>query len=770
MCNTHAMSRISPRTSVLEDRPGAFRRTIDERCWRPSIFDPGDPSHRAALRDLHESGRIWSLHDGLEYQTEAPKPDSRPHDSRWIYYPWSGRLVHLLAPDSYRAVRSSRNLYKITPCEQARLGRLTIAIAGLSAGAAVALTLALEGIGGHLKLADFDRLELCNMNRLRASVHDLGLPKTVLLARQLMELNPYLELTLYPRGVTRDCIDHFLGGDAPSDILVDECDTLSVKWLLRERARARRVPVIMETSDRGMLDVERFDLEPDRPILHGRLGDLTSRQLERLSPGARLGLAARIAGPEEISARLAASALEIGQTIDSWPQLGSDVALGGASATAAIRRIALGQPMSSGRRHVDLDAILSGDPSPASRPEPDARPGRDAGPGAMGTPALRQLTAPYPAIDGLSEDIHFIVHHAAMAPSGGNIQPWRFHATADRLWICVDAPRADKLLDVERRATHIALGAALENLTIAAACRGYGAEIRPFPDPFRRDIVVEIALESGPEPELASRAALIDLVRRRVTNRLPGTGESLCPMEIRRLRDAAQRSGADLDLVSGRPAIIECARVVGEAERIRYLVEPLHRELFGELRWSAGRAARSRDGIDLDTLELDPSQRARLRLAARPDVARLHRDFLGARAMAQGWTYELTASASALGMLRVKSDSPGSWLAAGRAVQRVWLEATGMGVGVQPVGVILHMLHMLAAPVSAIFRPDESSTLLACERRLEAGFPPSPRRVPVMMFRFVKAPTPPVRSRRRPVAEILAAGPPATLSRPGNQR
>ncbi|MEV7374510.1 hypothetical protein AB0O51_26975 [Streptomyces sp. NPDC090301] len=30
----------------------------------------------------------------------------------------------------------------------------------------------------------------------------------------------------------------------------------------------------METNDRGPLDVERFDLEPDRPLFHSRAGDV----------------------------------------------------------------------------------------------------------------------------------------------------------------------------------------------------------------------------------------------------------------------------------------------------------------------------------------------------------------------------------------------------------------------------------------------------------------------------------------------------------------
>ena len=76
---------------------------------------------------------------------------------RWVYYPWSRRLVHLLGPAEFRELRLDRNRHKITAAEQARLGAATVGIVGLSVGNAIALTLALEGVGGHLRLADFDR-------------------------------------------------------------------------------------------------------------------------------------------------------------------------------------------------------------------------------------------------------------------------------------------------------------------------------------------------------------------------------------------------------------------------------------------------------------------------------------------------------------------------------------------------------------------------------------------------------------------------------------
>lgn len=758
----------------------------NDDAWRPQIFDIRAPEQRAALEALRASERIWHIHDALARQARelarvrAPGAGAdaitraaarfliEEGASRWVYYPWSGRLVRLLAPAAFRELRLSRNRDKITAEEQARLGRLTVGVVGLSAGHAVALTLALEGACGHLKLADMDELDLSNLNRVRAGVHDIGVAKTVVLARQLMEIDPYLQLTLYPRGVTREDMDAFLLGDAAVDIVVDECDTLAIKVLLRERARALRLPVIMDTSDRGMLDVERFDVEPARPILHGRLGDVDARALERLSEPERLDLAARIVGPEGLSTRLAASVLEIGQSLATWPQLASDVTLGGASVTAAVRRIALGEPLPSGRRYIDLEDTLArapAAPAPVSPlPPPLPRVERETLRGGLAMRSSARAGGTRDRAGGISDLARYLVAHAALAPSGGNAQPWRFHVEGARVWLSIDRSRAKNLFSVDDRPMLLALGAAAENLCIAAASRGHDAEVRPFPGGEGPDVVAEVALSSCRAPAMAEQAALLAPLQQRVTNRAPGSGALLTTFELRRLHAVAARAGARLDLAVGTRALGEAAALVGEADRIRYLCGPLHREMFGELRWTPEEAHARGDGIDVATLGMgEGAGLAALRVAARPDVAR----FLRARDAGAGLRAHgrvLIESASAIGMLSMDADRPGDWLRAGRAMQRLWIEATRMGLGWQPVGTVLYMLHMLDAPVGAMFGARERRVLMEQAQGLDALFPASARRVPVMMFRLARAPVPAVRALRRPVDDILAAGRP--LARP----
>ena len=140
---------------------------------------------------------------------------------------------------------------------------MRIGVAGLSVGHVIAYTLAAQGMCGDLRLADFDRIELSNLNRVPATVLDLGLNKAEVAARRIAELDPYLQVQVLDMGLTLDTVDEFLDG---LDIVVEECDSLHIKAIVRQRARARRIPVLMATSDRGLVDVERFDLEPKRPI------------------------------------------------------------------------------------------------------------------------------------------------------------------------------------------------------------------------------------------------------------------------------------------------------------------------------------------------------------------------------------------------------------------------------------------------------------------------------------------------------------------------
>ncbi|MCL6667909.1 ThiF family adenylyltransferase [Streptomyces panaciradicis] len=357
--------------------------------YRPLLLNLMEAEGRAALTALLESGAVREVHDRIDDQLEELVRCLRPGESpdaralaaaatelcagvprrrygTWIWYPWSGRLVHLLPAEEFRLVRTDRNRDKITRVQQQALLGRRIGVLGLSVGNSAALTCAMEGVGGSFRLADFDRLGLSNLNRLRAGVHDLGVEKTVLCARQMYEIDPYLDIEIYREGVSPETVEAFFGAGpgAGLDLLIEECDTLWAKFAAREHARDRRIPVLMDANDRGLLDVERFDLEPDRPLFHGRAGESTAQDVRALDAAQSLDLLLRIVDADRLSPAMTDAIGRIGRTLSSWPQLASGIMLGAALVTDTARRILLGAPLPSGRHYADLEALVPADHAP----------------------------------------------------------------------------------------------------------------------------------------------------------------------------------------------------------------------------------------------------------------------------------------------------------------------------------------------------------------------------------------------------------------------
>jgi molybdopterin/thiamine biosynthesis adenylyltransferase len=367
------------------------------------VLDSADPADNAVLVQLRADPVIEFI-DHHEEQLEdlrklrpPPDPELLAEPWRWAHYPWRRTVVAVLAPRAFRAVRLDRNRNMITTEEQTRLSALRIGVAGLSVGHVIAHTLAAQGLCGELRLADFDRIELSDLNRVPATVLDLGLNKAEVAARRIAELDPYLQVQVLSVGLTLDTVDDFLDG---LDIVVEECDSLDMKAILREGARARRIPVLMATSDRGLVDVERFDLEPQRPILHGLLGELDAALLPGMSSREKVPHILRQLEAEQLSPRMAASVVEIDRTLSTWPQLAADVVLGATAIAESVRRIGLGEDLRSGRTRFDVGDALN------QLDEPEMTRDRRPPPAEYADPAL-------PGVSGA------IAAAAIRAPSGG---------------------------------------------------------------------------------------------------------------------------------------------------------------------------------------------------------------------------------------------------------------------------------------------------------------------------------------------------------------
>ncbi|WP_024802832.1 ThiF family adenylyltransferase [Nocardia sp. BMG51109] len=281
--------------------------------------------------------------------------------TRYVVYPWRRTVVRLPDPEHFRRLRTARNRVLVTSEEQQRWSTALIGVAGLSVGAAALTTCALTG-ASRFRIADADVLGCTNLNRLVASVCDLGEPKLTLAHRRVLELDPYSEIAGFPGGYTPRSADEFFGRTDRLTVLIEEMDDFAMKVDIRLRARSRGIPVVMATDhgDNAFLDVERFDLDPEYPLWHGKAAHLAHVPSADLRDRRRRQeFAAAIVGGD-ITTRTRDSLAQIGRTLPSWPQLGTAASLAGVLAALAARYIACGGTLPSGRYRVDVDDILRG--------------------------------------------------------------------------------------------------------------------------------------------------------------------------------------------------------------------------------------------------------------------------------------------------------------------------------------------------------------------------------------------------------------------------
>ncbi|MGH3940141.1 MAG: Rv1355c family protein [Pseudonocardiaceae bacterium] len=654
---------------------------------------------------------------------------------RWVFYPWSGRLVHVLPEPLHRELRLDRNRYKIAGAEQARLLELRVAVAGLSVGRAVSSTLVHEGLCGEIRLADFDALSLSNLNRVTGGIADVGVNKAVLAAREVAELDPYLRVVVHEDGVREDTLDAFLTG---VDIVLDECDDLAMKVLLRERARAVRVPVVMVTSDRGLLDVERFDREPEREPFHGALAGLRAADLRGLTTKQKVPYVLRILDAGRMQPRAAASLVEVGQTLSTWPQLASDVALGGAMAANAVRRIALGELVLSGRYEVDLDVLVR---DGSARPAPTVRSWVPE-PASVAAPVLPM---PVPGNSALPtrDEVRFIVGCATLAPSGGNAQPWLFACRGVTLGGAVDGARSS-LLDFQGRASSLALGAALEAALIGARALGFAAQAAIQSGAPRWELALQRAGAPAATPELT-------LLRERCCNRVGRPSPPIPPDDLAGL--VASAPPLHVVTVTDPGALEQLGEALGELDRVRFLSPAWHRELFSELRWSREEALATRDGIDLAALELDATDLVAFNvIRSAPTTEALGRFGLG-RGLGEASRTAFQNAGAAL-VIGVRSTDHACLIEAGRGLLRLWLDATARDIGVHPWGSPFFFQRLREA--GSTLDAWQRETIAHSRRTFAKGVPLEEDVTVLLVLRLTTGTRPTARSVRRAVDDVLS--------------
>jgi molybdopterin/thiamine biosynthesis adenylyltransferase/nitroreductase len=747
------------------------------KLYKPVLFNTKNSTEKQNLADLLMNNAHIQIFDCIQSQieelikclnpginpakikqlTEDQLGSTPPDDyGNWVYYPWSEKLVHLLDEEEFAIVRTNRNKHKITAEEQLTLSKKKVGVMGLSVGQSVSLTLAIERGFGELRIADFDELDLSNLNRIRTGVHNIQLQKTVIVAREIAELDPYLKVICFHEGITEQNIDAFLTENGKLDLLIDECDSFDVKISARQKAKALRIPVLMEGSDRCTIDIERFDLEPDRPVLHGYVDHMDMSVFKTLtSLDEKLPYIAPVTGVETLSPRMKASAIEIMTTISTWPQLASAVTYGGGITADLSRKILLNNLKTSGRFFIDIDELIT-DESPASEAAEEAAVKELNVSDVRNYLSENQVNADT-AGDVLSEkQIGSLIAAANKAPSGGNNQPWHWHYEQGTLHLFLNRHVSGAYLDPDYISSYISLGASVENLLLEAAVNELGVTWKFTPEFFPDHIAMFSfkGTHKATDKEISLAAHISD----RHTNRKTGSTQDMNAKDLDQLKAVTEVDEISLHWLTDDNDKTVLGDISGQADLLRMFIPAAHEDFIKkEMRWNKEEILETEDGIGINTLDLSNNDQIGLRLMKDEKAVQFLKKIKGGSAFKK-LALKQFQSSPAIGLITLPKSSPLNYLKGGMAVEKLWLAATALGYQIHPVNVPLIFFYKNNFQELNDLPEESSAQIFTLHQKFKQLFKITDNIAEIFLFRIFKAESSPQRTIRKPLNKTLSIG------------
>jgi molybdopterin/thiamine biosynthesis adenylyltransferase len=569
----------------------------------------------------------------------------------------------------------SRNLGWLTEREQATLRGKRVAIAGMGGvGGAHLLMLTRLGIGSF-SIADPDCFEVANFNRqVGAKVSTLGRRKVEVMAAEARDINPQLDIDSLPEFIDDKNIDLFLAG---ADLFVDGLDffALDARARLFERSRELGIPAL--TAAPVGMGVAYLVFTPDSMSFEEYFGLADCTADEK----ALRFLCGLVPKPEHHRYLVDPSRIDLNMQKTPSTPIGCQLAAAIVGTEAA--RLLLGRPGTRPAPHHHLFDAYSGRVAHGHLSFGYRHPLQ-----RIRTRIAERLYLPNRTVRPLevarrSSPIERVLDQARWAPSGDNGQPWRFSILdGNSARIHVTDESEHDVYDRDGEFSLVSAGCLLENVRLAAADEG-----RDLDWQYRRtgahehEITVELALRDTVE-----QSDLIRFIRARATDRFPYRMTPLSKTQKRALEgclDGALRL-TWFETLEERLRISLLNAVATDIRLRCPEAHAVHQRVidFERLYSPTGIPSRA-TGLDPLTLRImrwamkDFSKIERLNSLMGTGGAQLQMDLLPGLMCGAHFMFSFQTP-SHIG------DRAAAMMRAGQSIQRFWLEATRLGLSIQP--------------------------------------------------------------------------------------
>ncbi len=285
------------------------------------------------------------------------------------------------------------------------------------------------------------------------------------------------------------------------------------------------------------------------------------------------------------------------------------------------------------------------------------------------TTAARVVSAQeFPGTLPIEQQLRFLLRYAVLAPSARNAQPWRFSIRDHAVLLHADLERWQPVADPDQREVYLSLGCALENLLVAGERFGLRHSVAYFPQPGDELLAAAVSFEPGGRLSPNRVRLTLEAILERRTAHGAFTGRPLLPAQLAALEECARDD--------------EVAVTFSEEQGRRRAVEGLIE--------AASEAQTSRPAYRRELAGL-MGERG---LGVPRPLAGLGRLALGSATVTR-WIEraELAAfrSAPLLALITAHRDDHRAHLRSGQVLERLWLAATGLGLGLQPASVVVEV-------------------------------------------------------------------------------
>jgi nitroreductase len=329
----------------------------------------------------------------------------------------------------------------------------------------------------------------------------------------------------------------------------------------------------------------------------------------------------------------------------------------------------------------------------------------------------------FPADGTPTEQAQFLVRYAVLAPSSHNTQPWLFSVTGDDIRLFADLDRWLTVADPDKRELYVSLGAALENLLVAAERFGVGYEVEYLPgSDSAHAATVRLSVgggdrgggqrsaesqsdEASGEMSAQRDSQLFEAIPQRRTNRSRYQERAIPRGDLHSLRETCVERDVRLQFVADPAKLDVMADLAARADR-RQFADPAYRRELG--RW-IGRGAFGNPWLEAKigkflTTYLNIGGRQ-----ARKDAG-------------------LLRATPLVAVIRTQSDGRRGQIRAGQVYQRVSLLATVLGVQTHPMSAMLEVPSLRRELTNILGNPEWTPQHLFRLGYASGVSEPSPRR------------------------------------------